>query len=133
MFRREEDRLEQISLPRSDVRLFEGIDSTQGTCPVLAMVGAPVVVRRLEAPPVCRQRDDFTNTWATMFNIKPDDGFAPMSWQAWVGPAVVYRADGGDLTEGDVYVLWDLVMRLADMYSEGLGRSCLNGTSLQRC
>jgi hypothetical protein len=43
----EQNRLEQIRLPRSDARLFEGIDPRQGTCPVFAMTGVPIVVRRL--------------------------------------------------------------------------------------
>jgi hypothetical protein len=54
-----------------------------------------------------------------MFNVKVNDGFAPMAWQAWVGPTVLYRADG-DITKGDVHVLCDFVTRLMDKYSAGV-------------
>ena len=113
--------MQAVALARSDRRLFEGIDPKAGTCPVLALAGAPVVVRRLAAPECCTQRRDFDNKWATMFHIHPVSGFAPMSWQSWVGPVVVYRADGGDLTKDDVSVLWDFVSRLIDRYGDGPG------------
>ena len=108
----------QVVLPRTDTRLFEGIDPEKGTCPAVALAGIPLVVRRLHPPEGCTTRSHHVNKMATFFNIQVDNGFAPIAWQAWVGPALAYRADGGDLTEDDVFCLYDCVTRLADRFSE---------------
>ena len=113
--------VQTVTLPRSDGRLFEGIDPEAGTCPVPAMLGVPIVVRRLAAPECCTERAHFDNQWATWLHIEPAGGMAPMLWQSWIGPVVVYRADGGDLTDDDVSVLADCVSTLIDEYGEGPG------------
>jgi hypothetical protein len=46
-------------------------------------------------------------------------GFAPMEWQSMVGPQLVYRPGGKDLSTTDVAAMNDIIFRLLDEYSEG--------------
>ena len=108
----------QVCLPRGEASLFEGIDPAQGTCAVPALAGVPIVVRRLQAPEGCQAREHLDNKVATHMHIKPSHGFAPALWAMHVGPCMIYRADGRDLTVDDVYMLDSFIIGLLDKYSE---------------
>lgn len=110
--------MEQVRLARGDASLFEGIDPAQGTCPVPAMVGVPIVVRRLAAPASCQSKADFDNITATQLHIKPTHGYAPVAWALYLGPCIVYRADGRDLTVDDLDSLDSFMKTLLDKYSD---------------
>ena len=48
------------------------------------------------------------------------NGFAPPEWLSYVGPVVVWRADGaGDVSADDMCLLNDYIDGLLDRYSDG--------------
>ena len=120
--RREFGFFQNVTVRKDGKGLFDEIDPQRGTCPVLATAGVPCVLRRLEgAAENCSSKADFDNQWATYFMIEPSSGFAPPAWQDNVGPTIMYKADGTDLTEDDVCVLNDCVSTMLNQYAEGPG------------
>lgn len=114
--------LQTVALPRNGKGLFDGVDPKKGTCPVLALAGVPCVLRRLDgAAEGCSTKAHFDNQWSTFFMIEPVSGFAPPDWQDYVGPTIMYKADGSNLTEDDVMVLNDCVSTMLDRYADGPG------------
>jgi len=46
-------------------------------------------------------------------------GFAPVEWQQNVGPVLVFRTDGVDMTPSDLYDEADLVCKVLDRFGDG--------------
>jgi hypothetical protein len=51
--------------------------------------------------------------------IDPVSGFAPASWQSYVGPVLVFRPGGLDLSADDMDVINTFLDRLLDMFGDG--------------
>lgn len=61
---------------------------------------------------------DLDNQWATYLMIDPISGFAPPKWQARVGPVVVFRPDGTDISMKEVACMHGFIDQLLDDFSE---------------
>lgn len=82
--------------------------------PVLHKLGLPF--RIAYAPNSKRQGD---NQLATYFMVEVENGLAGDRWQMGaVGPVVVYRTDGQDVTTVEVEALWDFFSVLLDDFGE---------------
>ena len=64
--------------------------------------------------------DDAVNQHATYFNIDMCSGIAPPHWQVGVGPVLIFRTDGTDMTEPDLDVAVDRVSDTLDMFGESI-------------
>ena len=69
-------------------------------CPVPSLCGVPLQMAKVEPYNPLKERADYDNQWSTWFIIDATTGFAPMEWQSWVGPTVVFRKDHLPLTTG---------------------------------
>lgn len=100
--------------------LLDDSPPAQGTCPVLHLIGQPIVMRKL--PPsatLASNRAGLNNQWATWFMIDPISGLAPPDWLQAVGPVLLFRPTLQELTVEQVTRLNDFVFRLLDYYADG--------------
>ena len=58
------------------------------------------------------------NQWATYFVVDAVNGFAPPAWQAQVGPVVLFRPDGADLSIKEACCMQDFLDRLLDRFGD---------------
>lgn len=61
---------------------------------------------------------DLDNQWATYFMIDPLSGFAPAKWQARVGPVVLFRPGGMDISKKEVCCMHGFLDQLLDDFCE---------------
>jgi hypothetical protein len=85
--------------------------------PVSQMIGIPLCVAKVESVEAFSDRGDFDNQRMTYLMIDPLSGFAPDHWQAFVGPAVVWRASLQPLSSDDASLFHDFLVRIIDKYS----------------
>ena len=69
-------------------------------CPVPFLCGIPLQMAKVEPYNALKERAEYDNQWATWFIVNATSGFAPMEWQSWVGPTVLYREDHLPLSTG---------------------------------
>ena len=91
------------------------------SCPIAAKLGFPLRIAKVRPRTVLRSRPDYDNQWVTWMMIDLVSGFAPSQWQGNIGPVVVWREDGGDVSSDDMCLLNDYLDGLLDQYSEGPG------------
>lgn len=109
--------LSEVRYPRAH-SMFRGV-TNQGNCPALALCGINVIVAKTEPVIPFNDRGDYDCTWATRMKIEPDSGFAPMQWQQYVGPCLVYRPDGQDFSVDDADIIHDFLGMVLDCYGDG--------------
>jgi hypothetical protein len=90
-------------------------------CPISNRLGFPLRVTKVKPRSTLRVPSDYDNQWVTWMMIEPRSGFAPIPWMDNIGPVVVWREDGGDLSANDMCLLNDFLSGLLDQYSEGPG------------
>ena len=72
--------------------VIENLYSPHATnCPVPTLCGFPLNVVKVSPFVKLRDRADYDNQWTTYMMIDRYTGFAPMSWQAFIGPVIVFR------------------------------------------
>lgn len=109
---------EQLLFPREHEMFQEG--GAHGNCPAFALCGFPLQLHKAKPRETLRDQAEYDNQLATYAMIEPRNGFAPMSWQSYVGPVYMYRANGmADLTEEDMDIVEDFLNSLIDQYGEG--------------
>ena len=91
----------------------------KGNAPALALCGLPLVVKKTTTKTKLTEREDYDNQWATFLMIDPVTGFAPKKWQSNVGPVLVYRPEGLDLTADDMDVTNTFLNDLLDEFGDG--------------
>ena len=64
-------------------------------------------------------RADFDNQFVTYLMVDPITGFAPMEWQSFVGPAMVWRASGLPFSADDAYLVHEYLSTLMHKYGSG--------------
>jgi hypothetical protein len=112
--------------------MFQGAIS-QGNCPALALCGVNVVVVKTKPVIPLHDKCDYDCFWATWMKIEPCSGFAPMEWQNFVGPCLVYRPDGQDFSVDDADIIHDFLGGVLDGYGDGLDPfTQLNAKNFQR-
>ena len=86
--------------------------------PISTLLGIPLRVACVKPRSQLLERVDYDNVWATWMMIDPVSGFAPLEWQSYVGPVVVWRPIGAVSTH-DMCLLNDFLNIMLDRYSEG--------------
>lgn len=89
-----------------------------GNVPVMKLCGLPLFVKKVKP---YRYLSDFgaaDNQRATYLMIEPHNGFAPHQWQNNVGPVLVYRPGGLDLSYHDMVCVNTYFFEILDEYSE---------------
>ena len=106
----------QLELPASHP-LFR---LSSGNSPVFERYGVPLVVARV---PCDRSKDraQYDNQVATYLRINTQNGIAPMTWQSYVGPVVIFRAGGKPFSDLDLEVVWEVITNLIERYGDGPG------------
>ena len=96
-----------------------------GNSPVFELYGVPFAIARL---PCNRSLDraECQNQAATFLKIHPTSGFAPMTWQDYVGPVLIFRPRATDsrpkpLSSFDLEIVWEIITNLIDSYGNGPG------------
>lgn len=87
--------------------------------PVAHMFGVPLMISRVAPVRALVSQADHDNQHTTWFMIEPKSGFAPPRWQTYVGPTVLFLADGRDLTPDDVSFLNSVFSSVLDDYGDG--------------
>ena len=107
--------IETLDKPHNDP-IFE----MKPNCPIGRMIGLPLCIYKLDYDGT--GRGDYVNQWATFCMIDADDGFAPMSWQDYVGPVQIFRPGGVlDFTKEDMIIFNDFLNRLLNSYGSEEG------------
>lgn len=89
-----------------------------GNSRVMMHCGLNLMVQRVKPYIPLNERVDYDNQWATFLMINPNDGFAPMDWQSYVGPVLVYRPGGLDCNVDDMTVVNDYLNELLDVFAD---------------
>ncbi len=90
------------------------------TSPVSKLIGIELCVAKVEPLyEVFSDRVQYDNQFITYLMIDPVCGIAPDRWQAYVGPAVVWRASWQPFSSDDAFLLHDFITTLLDKYSCG--------------
>jgi len=90
------------------------------TSPVSKLIGIELCVAKVE--PLYEfftDRAQYDNQIITYMMIDPVCGIAPDQWQAFVGPAVVWRASWEPFSADDALLLHDFLTTLLEKYSRG--------------
>jgi len=88
-----------------------------GNCPAMALCGWPLMVQKTKPRKILVERGDYDNVWATWLMINPNNGFAPLKWQSYVGPVYVFRPNGSaDVSCDDMDATNEFLSSLLDMY-----------------
>ena len=96
------------------------------------------MVQKTKPYAVLQRFGELDNPRATQLMIEPHTGFAPYEWMDDVGPVLVYRPGGLDLSWDDMVVINTYIYDLIDQYSEGpenmpiIVNSWLNRDGFQR-
>lgn len=112
--------------------------SPRGNVPVMLLAGLPLMVQKTKPYAVLQRFGELDNPRATQLMIEPHTGFAPYEWMDDVGPVLVYRPGGLDLSWDDMVVINTYIYDLIDQYSEGpenmpiIVNSWLNRDGFQR-
>ena len=88
-------------------------------CPLSVCLGTPFVVMKTEPVVTLESSFDAVNQHATWLNIDLASGFAPPEWQSNVGPVVVVRTDGIDMSEADLDRAVNIVSDVLDKFGDG--------------
>jgi hypothetical protein len=85
----------------------------------MALCGLPLTVKQTTPRRRLEEQRDYDNRWATRIMIDPVSGFAPPKWLSFVGPVLVYRPKGLDLSFHDMLVIHDFLSDLMNYYGDG--------------
>ena len=88
-------------------------------CPLSICLGTPFVVMKTEPFVTLQSSSDAENQHATWLNIDLTSGFAPPEWHTNVGPVVVVRTDGIDMSEADLDRAVNIVSDVLDKFGDG--------------
>ena len=88
-------------------------------CPLSVSMGTPFVVMKTEPVVPLESSLDAVTQHATWLNVDLETGFAPQEWQSNVGPVVVARTDGTNMSEADLDRAINLVSKLMDKFGSG--------------
>lgn len=86
--------------------------------PISRRLGFPLRITRVLPRSKLTGRADFDNQLVTYMMLELRSGFAPMSWQSYVGPAVVWRESGAPFSSDDMILLDQFISDLLERYSE---------------
>ncbi|KAK3275625.1 hypothetical protein CYMTET_16256 [Cymbomonas tetramitiformis] len=105
----------QVYFPRKH-SLFA--DPSATTCVVPSMAGVPLALKKCSPLSALSERAHFDCQWATWLMIEPVSGLAPPEWQSYVGPVLVFRPGGLDLSVADVDLIMDWLDWLLELYPD---------------
>lgn len=106
---------------RWPIELLESENSPYCESPISSLLGFPLRITRVKSRDKLKTQDDFDNQWATWMMIDPATGIAPPEWQSNVGPVVVWRERGHDVSFDDMTLLSRYISDLLDQYSDEEG------------
>ena len=88
-------------------------------CPLSVCIGTPFTVTKTSPRVVLEDPAALVNQHATWLNIELDSGFAPLEWQMNVGPVIVARTDGKNMTTDDLDHAIDVAYNVLDKFGDG--------------
>ena len=88
-------------------------------CPLSVCIGTPFAVTKTSPSVELESSAALVNQHATWLNIELDSGFAPFEWQMNVGPVIVARTDGQDMTMDDLDHAIDVASNVLDKFGDG--------------
>ncbi|RSL87156.1 hypothetical protein CDV31_016299 [Fusarium ambrosium] len=89
--------------------------------PIPRLIDVPLVFHRVGTHSA--NRADLDNQMVTYLNIDHESGFAPPSWQSYVGTVLVARKDQKPLLPQHLEGVWMYCDHILDLFGEGDGAS----------
>jgi len=86
-----------------------------GNVPVMRLLGLSLIMQKVEPYTDLSEFGKADNQKATYMMIDPHNGFAPWEWQSNVGPVLVFRPGGLDLSYDDMIAINSYFYHIIDM------------------
>jgi len=89
-----------------------------GNVPVMRLLGLPLMLQKVKSYTDLSEFGAADNQKATYLMIEPHNGFAPLEWLNDVGPVLVFRPGGLDLSYDDMIAINSYYYNIIDNYAE---------------
>ena len=106
--------MEDLKYP-SDHPMFK----ESGNSPIMEQCGIPLVIKKVEPKFKLVHQAQYDNQWATFCMADPGHGIAPMEWQSFVGPVLIFRPGGLNFNVDDMDIVSEYFCHLMDCFGNG--------------